>query len=50
MPWLTGINWYHRISDFIGEVSHKPNVVINGFDCIFVTERYQLLSGTSGER
>jgi len=50
MSWLTAINWYHRISDVIGEVSHKSNVVLTGFECIFVTERYQLFSGTTGER
>jgi hypothetical protein len=24
MLWLTGFNWYHRASDAIDDVSHKP--------------------------
>jgi len=30
--YIVGINWYLRISDTVGEVSHKL-VIINGFNC-----------------
>jgi hypothetical protein len=32
-----GINWYHRISDFIGEVSYKPMSLEPGLTVLIVT-------------